>query len=141
MDWKDRLNGMLTEKSGSRIPPEDKTPEAIAHRVKIRRALSRQRHQQGITSQQQKERAFKSGSTPHATVEARTDWKDRLKDLVLETVGRVRNYKTYTTPPKQSPQQQRQTAKANYQEWRRGQRRVGIKHIEHHRRQLQNDDY
>ena len=56
------------------------------------------------------------------------DWKDRLKGLMLETVGRVKPRRTYTTPPKQSPQQQAQTDKANYEEHIERLKRVGKKY-------------
>ena len=69
------------------------------------------------------------------------DWKDRLKGLMLEYDATVKNRPTHTTPPEPSEEQQKQIAKANYEKWRRGQRRVGQKHIDHYRRQLQRDDY
>lgn len=60
--------------------------------------------------------------------EDKMDWKDRLKGLMLETVGRVKPRPTYTTPPKPSPQQQAEIDKANYEEFIQQQKKLGKKH-------------
>jgi len=71
------------------------------------------------------------------------DWKGRLKGLMLETVGRVKKYTTErpTPPPPPSEKQKEEIAKANYEKWRRGQQRVGRKHKEYYKSQLERDDY
>ena len=61
------------------------------------------------------------------------DWKDRLKGLMLETVGRVKPRPTYTTPPEPSAQQQAQIDQHNYQQHTERQRRVGQQHRQHFR--------
>jgi hypothetical protein len=125
MDWKDRLNLMLTEKSsrksrrnqhmsstvyddddsyqkpntlgsgrksGTRIPVGQRTPAATAARVARRKAAGAARktkHPQALANVA----AANANASDNAndndkkktTVESRTDWKDRLKALVLET--------------------------------------------------------